>query len=99
MKDRFDLVNMPIYPAKDSQPNTKEIIDIPIGRFLTILFPLAVEHLHIRQFCLLSIINYPTAEQRIINRNIHNRPRGGEFMRLGRIEHLSDGGFNIVSSF
>jgi len=34
------------------------------------------EHLHIRQFCLLSIINYPTAEQRSINRNIHNRTKG-----------------------
>jgi len=43
MKDRFDSVNMPIYPAKESQHNTKEIIDIPIGRFLAILFPLVVE--------------------------------------------------------
>jgi hypothetical protein len=30
-------------------------------------------------------MNYPAAERRGINRNIHNRPKGGELMRLGRI--------------
>jgi hypothetical protein len=33
-------------------------------------------------------MNYPAAEQRGIDRNIHNSPKGGEFMRLGRIKHL-----------
>jgi len=30
-------------------------------------------------------MNYLAAKQWGINRNIHNRPKGGEFMRLGRI--------------
>jgi hypothetical protein len=36
-------------------------------------------------------MNYPAAEQRSINRNIYNRPKGGELMRLRRIKPLSAG--------